>query len=85
MIFLPPARQSRGHRAGNYGAIMPDLRETIRAAMTAQHVNQSELARRCHVTPGRVCDYLAGRRDLTGETLDRALAALGLRIAKGKK
>jgi transcriptional regulator with XRE-family HTH domain len=54
------------------------IRSAIATAMTDQAVSQSELARRAEVNPSRICDYLAGRRDLTGATLDRLCAALGL-------
>lgn len=59
------------------------LREIIRAAVAADGGSQAAVARRAGITPARLCDYLAGRRDLTGESLDGLLAALDLAVGPG--
>jgi transcriptional regulator with XRE-family HTH domain len=63
---------------------MPDFRESIREAMQSQCLSQAELARRAHVGQPRLSEYLAGRRDLTGDTLERVMEALAIRFVPQK-
>lgn len=62
----------------------PSIRAVIAAAVS-ERGQRAELARRSGVSPQRICDYLAARRDVTTEVADRMLAALGLRISAHEK
>lgn len=58
----------------------PTLREQIADAMEGQSVTQAELSRRTGIPQPNLSDYLRGEADMTGERLDRILAALSLRL-----
>lgn len=53
----------------------------IRAARTRAGLTQSELARRCNVTQGRVSAYEVGRNQPSNTTLDRISAETGAPVA----
>lgn len=54
------------------------IRQRIRDALAAKGIAQKELAAAVGVAPQTICDYLAGRRNLPYETLEKVFAHLGL-------
>lgn len=58
-----------------------DIRAAVRAEVERAGWTHQELATRTGLPRPRVTEYLTGRRDMTGASLDRLLTALGLRIA----
>ena len=54
------------------------IRMRIKAALKARKMSQKELAEAVGIAPQTVCDYLAGRRNLPYETLEKVFDLLGL-------
>lgn len=54
------------------------IRQRIRDALAAKGIAQKELAAAVGVAPQTICDYLAGRRNLPYETLEKVFTHLGL-------
>jgi DNA-binding phage protein len=59
---------------------MLDLRATITAAVRADGRSISAIARAAGIHEAHLHRYMSGRRDATGRTLDKLLAALGLEL-----
>ena len=57
-----------------------DFRKTIKDELTRRGMTQSRLAELADMMIPRVSDYLRGKRDVYGETLERMLKALNLKI-----
>lgn len=58
------------------------LRETVAAQRIARGLSQRALARAAGIQPHQISRYERGVCDLYGATLDRLMAALGLKIVK---
>ena len=58
----------------------PMIRETIATELARRGWAKAELARRSGVQRPQVVNYLSGRRDARGETLEKLLQALKLEI-----
>lgn len=58
------------------------LREAVTARRLARGISQRALARATGMQPHQISRYESGKCDLYGETLDRLLAALGLKIVQ---
>ena len=54
------------------------IRQRIKDALSAKGIAQKELAAAVGVAPQTICDYLAGRRGLPYETLEKVFVHLGL-------
>lgn len=63
---------------------MPDLRTTIQEAMSVHNCTIASAARVASMSPPQLSEYLAGKRDLRGETLGRLFDALGVRVVQPK-
>lgn len=59
-----------------------DIRAAVRAEVARAMWTQQELADRAGLTQPQVSAYLAGRKDLNGQSLDRLLTALGLDVTR---
>lgn len=59
---------------------MPDLRAQIAERMARLGVSQSELARRAKLAQPTISQYLAGRYELTGASLERIAKALSANL-----
>jgi transcriptional regulator with XRE-family HTH domain len=55
------------------------LRDRVRSLVRCDGRSQRQIALAAGVQPHRLSEYLTGRRDMYGETLDRLLAALSAR------
>lgn len=60
------------------------LRETIRAAIDRQDLNVMQISRKAELNHQTLYNYLAGRSDVKGETLERLMAVLGLKLVGEK-
>lgn len=58
------------------------LRDRIKKAVAADRRTQSAIAQAAGMHAPNLCDYLAGRADLRGDSLDRLISALGLTIVE---
>ena len=54
------------------------IRQRIRDALAAKGITQKDLAAAVEVAPQTICDYLAGRRNLPYEILEKTFDFLGL-------
>ncbi len=54
------------------------IRQRIRDALAAKGIAQRQLADAVGVAPQTICDYLAGRRGLPYDILEKTFAYLGL-------
>lgn len=54
------------------------IRQRIKNALAAKGIAQKELADAVGVAPQTICDYLAGRRNLPYEILEKTFNFLGL-------
>lgn len=61
-----------------------DIRRIIIEAMRQQGMSQRRLAGQAGLTQPRISDYLLGKRDVQGETLNKLLEALDLEIRPKK-
>lgn len=57
-----------------------DFRAVIRAAMDADGITQTELAKRTGLTQSRISQYLSGQRDMQGANIALMLTSLGVAI-----
>lgn len=56
------------------------LRQTIQSAITTQGITHAELCRRIGYPHSGLCAWLAGRRGLRCDTLERMMSVLGLSL-----
>lgn len=56
------------------------IRETVIQEMKRQGLTQYRLAELAGISQPRVNDYVRGRRDMRGESLDKVFRALGLTL-----
>ncbi|MHB1156056.1 MAG: helix-turn-helix domain-containing protein [Phycisphaerales bacterium] len=61
-----------------------DIRQIINDAMQKQGISQRGLAQQTGLMQPRISDYLLGKRDVQGETLNKLLEALNLEIRPKK-
>lgn len=59
---------------------MKTIRETIRATMERQKISVMQISRRTELNHQTIYNYLAGRSDIKGETLEKLMQVLGLKI-----
>ncbi len=64
---------------------MTDFRSLIHDAMERQGVTQMALAALTGVRQHRISEYLAGKRDMTGENIAKLFDALGLEVSRVRK
>ena len=82
------ARRSPCSSTGALGDLptsTPTLRSTIAAAIADKRLSQAATARAAAMHRHQLCRYLSGQCDLTGATLDRLLAALGIMLTRAGK
>ena len=61
-----------------------DIRPIIREAMARQGISQRRLAQQTGLMQPHISNYLAGKRDMQGESLRKMLEALDLEIRPKK-
>jgi transcriptional regulator with XRE-family HTH domain len=57
-----------------------DLRRIIKAEVEKQGLTQDRLGELTGLLQHRLSEYLSGKRDMTGENLQKILGALGLEL-----